>query len=54
VQVPAGSKRLAPGQTWTVPVTATLPGAPGAYLGAVTLTDKQTGQILTVVPLERK
>jgi tripeptidyl-peptidase II len=40
------------GERWTVPVDVTLPAQPGAYVGVVTLTDVNTGKVLSVVPAE--
>ncbi|MDF2630326.1 MAG: peptidase and in kexin sedolisin [Symbiobacteriaceae bacterium] len=55
VRVPgdaAAARPLKFGDTWSVDIAATLPPAVGPYVGAVTLKDAKTGQVLSVVPVE--
>ncbi|HWI61830.1 MAG TPA: S8 family serine peptidase, partial [Symbiobacteriaceae bacterium] len=52
VKVPQGATPRAFGTKWSTEATFTLPANPGAYVGAVTVTDAKTGQVLTVVPVE--
>jgi hypothetical protein len=52
IRITNGEGRSAFGSTWRADVKATLPPAVGPYVGAVTLTDAKTGQVLTVVPVE--
>jgi hypothetical protein len=54
VKTPAGVNARGFGEQWSQDVTFALPSQPGGYLGAVTLTDKNTGKVLTVVPVEMK
>ena len=42
------------GARWSVPVSIKVPGAPGPWLGAVTVMDEATGKVLSVVPVEVK
>ncbi|HYF91783.1 MAG TPA: S8 family serine peptidase [Symbiobacteriaceae bacterium] len=52
VKPPEGAVARPFGAKWSTEITAALPGNPGPYVGAVTLKDQKTGQILTVVPVE--
>lgn len=52
IQVADGPRHAPFGTTWSADIKATLPTAVGPYLGAITLKDAKTGQVLTVVPVE--